>query len=392
MNWFLIFPKLSFNGSSGLLIGEFILFIVLSYNLIKQYRLIVYTNEVFLLTILAFYWFVVGSLFGTYQSPPILGWLYFIKISMVLLSSFLVCFDFSCDDYLHKYITKPFFVVSISSFIVYVIYYIGTSPSVGDILWGYALGTRLIPIFGMGINVSNFSLTAIGGASGNLLGSLSLIALIVVLHEDRYRLKYFYVAGVVFFVSMSMSRGSLITLFLYIFYFLLFKKKSIISLVFFVLLLMFLSLVFSDSVGIITRISDTFTQDGLDPSSLGRLENYYNAYKVWVSTPLTFFWGIGSDESYLTQKIGAGFIESFYLGLIFCCGVFGCLLFSMFIYVVWSRRHRNKYALYLSEYLFFQSLLQWTVTGGDFWGPVNVYVMSVLLGLSSMHVNRVVSG
>ena len=384
MQWFLVFPKFTLGGHSGILIGEILLILLLVKSvLFSQFKFRLNT-ELKLILFLALYYFIISNIPFYTQGVTLGGVLYFCKLFLVLLGySLIKSSPYNPKDNLFRFIIKPYFLMGIASFIIYIGYKIVLNPSVGEILWGYSLGARLIPTFGLGIDLTAIGLVPVGGGSGNLLGSFSLIALIIIFNTNNVQYKKILISAIFLLVFLALSRGVLITLVLYVIYYFLFKKQKVIYFVFMVVIVVAVAVIWGDQISLVNRISDTVTSKGLDPSSMGRLINYIDGFKAWFSTPYSIIFGIGSDETLLTEKVGAPLIESFYLGLLFSGGVISILIFLIFMVLVTYKRNRNIYYRYLFEYLIFQSIIQWTLVGGDFWGPVNMYIMVVLFALSN---------
>lgn len=384
MQWFLVFPKITLGGHSGVLIGEIILILLLLKSVLFsqfQFRL---NTELKLIIFLAFYYFIISNIHFYTVNVTFGGALFFCKIFLILLGySLIESSGYSSRENLFRLIIKPYFLMGIASFIIYVGYKVVLNPSVGEILWGYSLGARLIPTFGLGIDLTAIGLAPVGGGSGNLLGSFSLIALIIILDTNNVKHKKLLVSAIFIFVFLALSRGVLITLILYCIYYFLFKKQKFIYFLFMVFIVIAVAVIWGDQISLVNRISDTVTSKGLDPSSMARIINYVDGFNAWFSTSYNIIFGIGSDETLLSEKVGAPLIESFYLGLLFSGGLISILIFLIFMALVTYKRNSNIYHRYLFEYLIFQSIIQWTLVGGDFWGPVNMYIMVVLFALSN---------
>ncbi|MDP2562089.1 O-antigen ligase family protein [Psychrobium sp. 1_MG-2023] len=389
MHWFLVFPKLSIGGQSGILIGELFLVLILARSILFQTYKLRMNVEIKLIACLAFYYFVLSN-FSFYTEGIVLGGIiYFCKIFLIILGYGLITpISNQPYDNLNKFIIKPYFILCSISLVIFIAYKIILNPSVGEILWGYSLGARLIPMFGLGLDVINFSLAPIGGGSGNLLGSFSLITLIVICNAKSIDKRYLLIGAIFLFVFLALSRSSLITLTLYMVYFFLFKKRKIITLLLISTLVVTVLAMFGEQISLVNRLTDTVTSKGLDASSMGRVINYIDGFKAWAASPWSVIWGIGSDESLLLEKVHAPLIESFYLGLLYSGGLISILFIFLFMTLIFCKRNNNIYYRYLFEYIVFQSIIQWTLAGGDFWGPVNMYILIVFLALGQQQKLR----
>lgn len=296
-------------------------------------------------------------------------------------------YDGSCRVFISAYLMH--YIIAMG---IVVIYYVTHRPSVGDILWNYETGLRAIPLAGLSISPSHFAgLATIGGGSSNLFVSWSLaFALVVLLTENKRRGFYLFLS---FLVPLAgMSRGGILTFVLFLLYIMFLSKfypfiqKS--KLLFFTFLITIgTSFMISNSdiniPNVFERISQTIqggSSTRFDPSTQGRFENYNLVFSAWSSNPSSILFGLGMDEEHLIKMTGWGLVESFFLQVLFCGGIIGIIILLSFFALVYLNRKRNIWFYSLWLFILFESLLMWSITGGDFYSAHVMYVIMVLLG------------
>ena len=379
---YLIFPKIICGANSGILLGELIILILF----IKFcYKRKINWNVSFVMIILllfSVYHYIFSNLINSINVSYGLFWfLYFVKFLLVFfIYIYVKNFNtLNSNEMLKKYIINPFIIITIVSVVIYLIYFFLNKPNAQDILWGYSLGFRLIPVFGVGIDLQKILLKPIGGGSGNLLGTYSIIILIIASNKIKSQKKIIIIFTILVALQfLSMSRGSLLTIAVYFFWFLLFKKKKYFTLIFISVAILFFCFLYKDEIFFLRRIINTVQNGELDRSSWGRIQNYIDGYYEWSKNIITILFGIGNDSIILQEKIEWSLIESFILGTLYSDGIIGIGIYvTMFIQITINRK-KNMYSQILFEYVFFCTLIQWSITGGDFWGPVNLYLLVII--------------
>jgi len=406
--FFLLLPKIALNKQTGLMLGELLLFagsasiLALSGGRLKFKPLI--------LILLAFFtWFLpLSSLLNglIYGMAPLSPMVYYIKI---LNYFFLFFIAYKCYEQLGFHKSLKLFI---SAFIIHYIiamgiviaFYITHKPSIGDIMWNYETGIRAIPIAGLAIDPSSFAgLTPIGGGSSNLFVSWALafaVLLAVIPTKIKYKNLFLFLCFLVPFAGMS--RGGMLSFFIFLLY-LIFLSKGI-SLkgktyffVSVVLIIFLLSVIISNTdiaiPNVFERLTQTFDSNdnkgGIDPSSMGRFENYKLLFQAWSSDPLSVIFGLGMDENLMKFRTGWGLVESFFLQVLFCGGLFGVALLGLFYSLLYMNRNLNVWFKALWIFVLIESIFMWSVTGGDFYSPHVMFVIMVFLGFGYADLDKI---
>nr|WP_315262500.1 O-antigen ligase family protein [uncultured Limnohabitans sp.] len=383
MNFILIFPKIPF-GDAGILIGEILLTcIIIKFFLTRKF---IHLPLVSLLVIFGFYYFLGSNVYKYLMGESITyDFLYFLRFLMFAALAYPVSMSRSDTNNLKKYIIFPFVAVALLSFIIFIYYFITNPPtSFGEILWGYRPGIRLIPIFGLTLDPSGLIVT--GGGSGNLLASLCIIVIIIDSHNSNnsFAKKSKFIQLLtplsVACAIATLSRSAVLTIFFVLFIEKL-RTRSARVLFFYAFVLLIFTYSIDEYFPIFDRLINTFENDELDPSSLARIENYNNSFNAFINNIWFVLFGIGSNANSLYLNIGAPLIESFYLGLFVSTGVVGTAMFFIFAINIYLSSKESTYMLFLFKYLIYESIILWSIGGGDFWGPINLYITSILLGM-----------
>jgi hypothetical protein len=394
--YFLVFPKIQLGGEDtysgfGILIGEIFLILYAFRFLLFHRRILLNTPLVVLMVFLAYFIFLSSLLNWPFAEIfPVMSGAYYLRI-LLYVSLFVFAFNYSETDtnlIVQRFYVTPFLIQCVGGTIIVVTYYLTHNPSIGDVLWGYDTGLRLIPFAGLSFNPDAFFfLMPIGGGSANLLASWALAVLIIADQSISQRMNL-VIFMVIFTVALSMSRGGLLTICLYLIYMSLrdWRTGGRLILVFGMLGLiisLFAYLTESENsifANIFTRLSDTFEQGGLDGSSLGRLENYSKILSVWIESPFFVLFGMGYDEAIMRSYTGYSIVESFILQVITSSGLIGLTGFVLFYVVVYKMSTVNLWFACLWKFLIFESILQWSITGGDFVSPHVLFVFMTFLG------------
>lgn len=386
MNYFLVFPKIG-GGDGGILIGEILAALLLMGHLARRQSLAV---DAALLSMIAlgFYYFLLSNI-AAYLAEGVsitdLG--YFCRFLMVLLLSTLVARMPSHHADYNRMLIYPAVLVALVSVALYVVFFLLDPPSISEILWSYRLGARLIPIFGVAIGPSITDIEPVGGGSGNLFGTLCTAALLVLNQQRRSKWapmadrRYMLVAGLLLACAiLTLSRAVFLTIALLL---LIEFRKQLrpAAWIFFLSVIVVTLVYFADELAIFNRLADTFSEGGTDLSTSLRLENYRAAMAGWLQSPWTVIFGIGSNAEALTDQIGSPLVESFFLGLLCSTGVVGVTLFAVFVALIAKAALRSPPMALLLKFYVYESVFLWSVGGGDFWGPVALYVTAVLFGL-----------
>ncbi|MDN5337923.1 MAG: hypothetical protein PWQ20_993 [Thermotogaceae bacterium] len=399
MNLILLLPKIPISENQGILIGEILIFgYMIIYILVKK-KGIPISLEILLLFVFFTYNIIVSSLInGLHISTfPLHALLYYLRVISYFI--LITCaYNFSEDDvaFLKYYFLIPFFIGTLISLSIMITRYIVNPPSVTEILWGYSTGLRNTPIYGYSISKNSFLfLKPIGGGSGNLLCSWNIAVLIITRNiiwrkgYVRYKKIYYWVLIVAFInVMLSFSRGGFLTLLLVFFYYALqdsLKNKIDIKLIFGIVITLTIIIFLIGNLmpaSILDRLGNTIVNGKLDPSSYGRIENYKTIFHN--SKVLTLLFGSGFDEIVSKKNLGVQFAESFYLDIFRSSGILGLVLFMMFLVSVFKNAHHDIFLKSLAEFLALQSIIMWTITGGDFFSAPVLYFIFLMLGRSSL--------
>jgi hypothetical protein len=401
--YFLLFPKIQLGGgqddsSFGILIGEIVLSLYCLFLVLFNSRILVKLPPV-ILYVFILYFILISSVLQTPLTGmvPVMSALYFFRIC-IYIGIYVFCYHYntaaSNEQIIQKFFISPYRLQFFLGTLIVVAYYLTHAPTLNEIMWNYNTGLRLIPFGGMAIDKDSFFfLRPIGGGSGNLLCSWSLAILILVDNFDLKKNRPIIII-VVATVLLTLSRGGAFTIFIYIVYMLL--RKNILSVSLLLRLAVFAAIVFlvldysggklSIISNIFSRIQGTFEGGNLDPSSMGRIKNYIDVTTPWVKSPFFILFGMGYDEGILEHYTGQSIVESFLLQVIVSSGIIGTILFILFYYAAYQLSKVNLWFDSLWKFLIFESLIQWSITGGDFFSPHVLFVIMAMFGFGYREV------
>lgn len=391
--YFLVFPKIVLSGHWGILIGEIVLVFYFFLYLSTRKKISVSPP------LASYYLFVAYYLAGSsliaavyFNFLPLHSILYFVRI-LLCSGLFLWSVEYykkmnSDRQIIEQIYNKPFFVHFVISAIIMITYYATHSPTKSDILWVYELGLRMIPIAGLVIDFDSFFfLKAISG-SGNLLAGWALAIFIINFNSNNggFGKRIFIVALLT--ILFTLSRGGFLTASIYIIYSFIRNFNFKISLrtgvaVSLSVALLFIYFSYASETplpNMFGRLNTTYETGNLDGSSQGRLDNYVALLKSWTTHWHYVIFGFGYDEEAVLLASKQTVIESYFLQVLFCSGLIGMVLLVGFFLLSYLNRQRNFWYRCLWEFLFFQSIVSWTITGGDFLAPHATYIFMTFLG------------
>ena len=391
--YFLVFPKILISGHWGILIGEIVsIFFLLAY--LGSYRRISVSPLIVNYYGFVFYYVLLSSIITAFHFVffPAHSILYFVRL-IILFALFLWSKAYyqkvkSDRQLVEQVYNKPFLVHFTIGLMIMIAYYSTHSPSANEIMWGYEVGLRMIPLAGLIIDFDSFFfLKAISG-SGNLLSGWALAILIVNFNLEGQRPKKLAVMVAVTAVILTVSRGGFLTMALYLTYVFLrsfdfrLSIKTLVSIaVFGVALIAYFS--FSEETplpNIFNRLDITYQGGELDGSSQGRVDNYIALFKSWIGHWYYIFFGFGFDERAVWLATQQTVVESYFLQVLFCSGIIGASLLALFYLLAFVSRKKNFWFKCFWEFLIFQSFISWTITGGDFLAPHASYIFLTFLG------------
>jgi O-antigen ligase len=256
----------------------------------------------------------------------------------------------------------------------------------------------MFPIAGLNINLNNLYFLEAKGGSGNLLSSWAIFVLIL-LTNSRYKHPYKRLCIIIAVLTpfLALSRGGSITVLLYLFFLFLTTKrisafrKMFISL----LVLLFFSVIFGvfkdniSSIPIFYRFANSISEGNIDSSTLQRFNNYGLAFQSFFSNPLHYIFGMGFDKEILTQKMQWSYIESFYLQVLFSSGLIGFALLLLFYAKIFTIRKSNELFYSLWLFIVFESIIMWSITGGDFYSPHVIFLILMTISLGREKTNYI---
>lgn len=379
---FLLLPKINLNGN-GILIGEILAFVYLILFIDKKY---IISKLVLLLYLFIIIIVFISSLFASFyfNNFPLYSTFYLIRL-LSYFSIYISSQKLSESELL--FITNRAYIIhAVIMLFFMVLYYFLKHPKPIDYLWGYDFGLRMQPIIGAAIDVSNypFYLQYIKGGSGNLFTAWTIYIFImnITLNKKFNAVHYFLLC---LLVALTLSRGGMITIILAGVYFYFIKnskglKPKIIFIV--ISVLMILILLYTDflNISVFKRISNTIINGSIDPSTRLRIDNYNKVLKALLSNIEFLFCGWGFEPSFWSNLIGWSFAESFIFQILGSAGIIGLLFFCYLIIYLFKKRKNNTQYNILFYYFIIQLVLNWSIVGGDFLGPVNMYLMMLALG------------
>lgn len=391
--YFLLFPKILVWGHWGVLIGEIVLTLYLISYFTKREFIKINSG------VLAYYAFtgyfvllssLVAGFFFSYI--PIHAIFYFTRL-VLYLALFLWAVEYSNkinseELILRKVFNRPFSIHFIISFLIMIVYYSTHSPTTHEILWVFQVGIRMIPLAGLVIDFDSFMFLKALSGSANLLAGWALAILILNFNTEKRKERAQIVVLAIATVLLSVSRGGFLTIVLYLMY-IFFKdfnfkvstRSFLIGAAFLAVLLAYFS--FSKETplpNIFDRLTNTYESGTLDASSQGRLDKYTVLYNAWHQKLRYIIFGMGFDEE--TRYLAANeiVIDSFFLEVLFCGGIIGIIIFPIFYLYSFLKRRKNIWYKSLFEFLIFQSIISWSVTGGDFLAPHATFIFMTFMG------------
>ena len=390
---YLLLPKIElFNNY--ILIGEILSLIYLFIYLLKfLINKKININMLLLIYILLLFYSVLLSSFVSYllffRNPPYYSVFYFAHL--LLCFSVYISTSYINGVKMNKIIINTYIIHSIIMIIFMVLYYIIKKPNEISILWGYDFGLRMQMLNGSYIDISNipFFLQYEGGGSGNLFVSWSLFVFIYYIEDCKNKNKkinYFFIFYIIFLVILTFSRGGILTFFILLLWYLLIENKKklsdVIKILIFILLL---SIIFTKiiNVNVFTRLINTINDGKFDASSSLRLQNYKLIFQALIGNLNYFILGYGFEKQYWYEIVNWNFAESSVLQLLGSSGIIGLTLFLLLIMFLYYNKNKNSYYNILFKYIVFQLIINWSVTGGDFFGVVNTYIIFLLIGMAS---------
>ncbi len=392
--YFLVFPKIQFLNHWGILIGELALLLYLFlYAPFAKEKIKLHS------TIVSYYLFVIYfTLVSSSITALIFG--FFPTHSILYVSRLILCFGLFVWAYnyypkipdnaliVRKVYNKPFYIHFAICIVIMIFYYTQYKPSANLILWGYEVGLRMIPLAGLVIDTDSFFFLKAVSGSGNLLAGWSLALLILNFNLKKTDRSQWLVVFAILTVLLTISRGGFLTMSLY-FVYVYFKEfdfkisiRTLVgSIVFLTLMILYFSL--SNEIplpNIFERLTNTYDGGGFDGSTQGRLDNYIQLLSAWITKLHYIIFGFGFDENALLITANATVVESYFLEVLVCSGLIGTLLFAIFYLMIFVNRRNNFWYKCCWEFLLFQSIVQWTVTGGDFLAPHATYIFLTFMG------------
>jgi hypothetical protein len=391
--YFLLFPKLQVWSHWGILIGEIVMiFYLLSY--VAKRNSIRVNSGIVVYYIFTGYFVLISSLIAGFffSYVPLHSIFYFIRL-VLYLAIFLWAMEYyrkhaSDNSIIKDVFNRPFTVHFIICFFIMIVYYSTHSPSTFEILWVYQLGIRMIPLAGLVIDMDSFMfLKAISG-SANLLSGWALAILILNFNfgEKQGRIQIVIVA--IATILLTVSRGGFLTIVIYLVYVWLkrfdFKisiKPFLIGAAFLTALILYFSLAKETPLpNIFDRLTNTYESGTLDASSQGRFDKYSVMFNAWSEKLRYVILGLGFDEEIRLMAANETIIDSFFLEVLFCSGIIGIAIFPCIYIYAFLKRKQNYWYKSLFEFLIFQSIVSWSITGGDFLAPHATYILMTFLG------------
>ena len=397
LKYLVVFPKIAFSENAGVLIGEILLIVsVLRSAFLSKSSKIHYNLPLIAFIAFIVNYMLISSFIGAISVKifPSVGIFYFLRIIL-----YVFIFQYAFKLYqtinnnrivLQNYIIFPFILHYIFAISLPIIFQLTHNISINEVVWTTEVGYKLIPIAGMSIDFTEFFfLKVIGGGSGNLFSSWALLFIILIFNAP-YKIKYkeLYLILAFSVPIIGLSRGGTLTFLFYIIYLLISPNKlsrrikayTIGAFSCVIAFLAYLVIVFEVQIPILYRMTNTFSNGHFDGSTKGRFENYSIMFREWSDNIVNVFFGLGYDKAILKCRTGWSLVESFFLEVLFTGGVISFILLGVFFYSVFLLRKKNFWYGSLWQFLAFQSIFQWSITGGDFVSPHVVYLIMLTLG------------
>ncbi len=385
---FLLFPKLSVAGSQGVLIGEIFLgiYIVTNFGLILKQKL---SNLIISFLLFSFIFFCFSSLIIAFhaQTAPVQGIVYFLRIVLYisLITFFLTKFSNTpARDVFFDLIIRHFYLCWIISFIIFVYYFLKRTPSALDILTNYQTGYKLIPIFGLTFNPTQFHWLETMGASGIILSSWAVLVfhLTYVLGLEK-KMKVLAWGALFLTPVLTLSRSGLASALISVFVlFLLNGKERSLSKFFLALLISGLFLIafdlFISYLGFVSIFERVFLSSDLNLLSTGRFQRIVDTFGYIRENPFAFFVGLGNDFGIREFLTSYRHSESFLMDILQGCGLLGVISLLLYFYVLYSESKKNSPLITLIYFYIAQMPVCWAIGGGDFFSPTIIFCTLVL--------------
>ena len=391
---FLFLPKISITESFGLLLGELVL---ISYTL--RYLLYGYVkvNKIVLPYILFnFCFFIVSSVYVItfYQIFSIISLIYFLRI-LIYLTIFLyvarLAKHMSEVDIMKRLVVFPILICWSLSFLVFSINFLLKTPSLSDMLWGYEVGLRLIPIFGLTIDQFQPTFLRANSASGVVLCSLMVFSFLIthnVYQLRKYRTLFLVIMIITPVLTLSRSGFAAVILAIIITFFPINAKKGTLSLkslgVFFT---SFFLLIFIDTwleinlgVSIQGRIIGSIETGNL---STGRFERIHAIFNVYSESTLNAIFGLSNDIFLRHELTGYKHSESLVFDIIQGGGIISVFTFTLYIFSLVKLASKFNYFSILLKFYCCQFPVTYLIGGGDFHSPAIMYMTMICFGLGS---------
>ncbi len=378
---FLILPKIRI-GDSGIMIGEIAITVYLTLYFLRRHLALSLSRSAKILAFFIFYLVFLSSIINMvrYATLPYYSIIYYFR-TLSYLGFYIIGYRLDACR-LKEVIVYPLLINFAFMLMTMIIYFFIRHPSAQDYLWGYDFGLRMQPIFGAAFDLSNkpFYLQYIGGGSGNLLCAWALFVFIFLQESNQNNLAYTLIIAITVFLSFSRV-GFLTFLLAYLYYTLrLLKFKSKLWMVVLMLFaLVSYNIILGSTTTVLTRLTNTIGDNGLDASAIGRIRNY-DAIGYALSQDISgLFVGFGFEPRFLMKKTNSGFAESFWLQILVSSGTVGLIFYGLFGLSIFKKRKKPLYVI-LWKYFLFQNIMSWTVGGGDFLSSNNLFMMFLLLG------------
>lgn len=391
--YYLLFPKIPLSPMWGILLGEIFLLFYLPYYLFTRKKIRVPS------LMFVYYAFVIWHIFiSSMLSAAIVGFLpthsslYIFRMALYV-GLFFIAFE-QYDRYqlnadiVKKIYNRPFVIQFWFGALIVAVYYATHSPTTSDIMWVYEVGLRMIPNAALHIDFDSFFfLKAVQGA-GNLLAGWALAILILNKNQPSLSRSTGIVWIAVGTVLLTLSRGGFLTVMLYLVYLRVMRRDYKVSykLVAGSAVLLVGAIIYffvareKPLPNIFARLDITFSGNTFDSSSLSRFSNYATHMKTWLSQWYYVFIGYGFDKKGMELLTGLTVVESLFLSVLVGSGIIGFFLMTILYLSMYLKRVRNYWYRCLWEFIFFESILMWTITGGDFFAPHAAYIMMTFIG------------
>ena len=215
---FLLFPKVGITDRKGILIGEIVLILfgpILAITVGSKDRFKV-SSTLLLFWVLCICLMLLSSVIGglKYQIIPFLSFFYFSRIVLFATIFFLIRYISNRydQDYIVKYIfIWPFIFHFIITIGIVIHYFLTHNPSLNQIMWGYDVGIRQLPLSGLTIDPSSEYFLIAKRGSHNIIASWAiLILLIAITYPGRikYRRWLLLITTITPFLSMSRAKST----------------------------------------------------------------------------------------------------------------------------------------------------------------------------------------